>query len=108
VSRRLGLVAVVCLSACHGAGTIGLAVVPCGEVSTCPNDPPPTQADKDTCTAEAASPCGGEYQTFHDCYGDERVCAYNGTTDVAATQDACDTESEAVYACLARLDAGTD
>ena len=34
-----------------------------------------------------------------DCYAGRRVCAYDGTTDVLATQQACAAELEAVIAC---------
>jgi hypothetical protein len=95
---------VAALAACRTSGPGGLAPVPCGEVSTCPSDPPPTEADRDTCAAQIAGPCGKQYQAYHDCYGDERVCAYNGTTDVLATQLACSSDSapyaSAIAACL--------
>ena len=98
------------LFACNGGGPGGLAAVPCGEVSTCPNDPTPTQSDTDTCIAEIASACGSAYQAYHDCYGDDRVCAFNGTTDVIATQRACTSEANAVASCLASAapDGGID
>ena len=99
--------AVAC-GACGASGSSKPPTVPCGEVSTCPNDPPPTQADKDACTVNVSGPCGPYYQAYHDCYGTERVCAFNGTTDVDATQTACEAESLRVGACLngTSLDAG--
>ena len=94
------MVALGCILSCSAGGTSRTARVPCGEVSTCPNDAPPNQADKDTCDAQVSEPCGPYYQAYHDCYGNERVCAFNGTTDVIATQQACLAEFEAVTACL--------
>jgi hypothetical protein len=86
-------------AACRGAANVSLRAVPCGEVSTCPNDPPATQADTDACDAEIAGACSRQYAAYHDCYGDMRVCAFNGTTDVTATQQACIVEALAVEAC---------
>lgn len=85
--------------ACHDAGPTGLPAVPCGEVSTCPNDLPPTQSDTDLCTPQALGVCGSLYQGYHDCYADERVCAFDGTTDVLATELLCQGASDLVGAC---------
>jgi hypothetical protein len=73
--------------------------VPCGEASTCPNDPSPTQFDLDACHADVGGPCGAFQQAYVDCYSDHRVCAYDGTTDVLATEQACAAESRAIAAC---------
>jgi hypothetical protein len=71
----------------------------CGETSTCPNDPPTTQSDTDECRADLMGACAGQYQAYINCYADERVCAYDGTTDVLATEEACAEEASAVTAC---------
>jgi hypothetical protein len=102
LTDRWGILLVTLLSAgvaCHDSGVVSLPGIPCDTASTCPSDMPPTQADIDTCNAALSGPCGRQYQSYHDCYGDERVCAFNGTTDVAATQQACLEEALAVEAC---------
>ncbi len=71
----------------------------CSAPSTCPGDPPPTEFDVDTCEDELRGGCGPSYQRYYDCYAGRRVCAYDGTTDVLATQQACAAELEAVIAC---------
>jgi hypothetical protein len=87
--------------------------VACDAASTCPNDPPPTQADVDECHTEAAGSCAGAVQSYRNCYVAQRVCAYDGTTDVHATEEACGGEATSVYACVDGgqppwLDAGLD
>jgi len=101
--KRFVFVAVL-MAACSDAAAPAEASVPCGAASTCPNDPPPSQYDTDMCHAEVGARCGAAVQAYLDCYADMRVCAFDGTTDVVATEQACAAESTAVAACG---DAGT-
>lgn len=71
----------------------------CDAASICPSDVPETQAEGDACRAALAGPCQGAYQDYIDCYARQRVCAYDGMTDVLATQMACNTERSALSAC---------
>jgi len=103
--RGRGRSALACASlaslalACDPGVSLAPTVIACDAGSTCPNDPPETQADVDQCRARAGGVCGPAYQAYYDCYAGERVCAYNGTTDVLATEQACAREVNAVAAC---------
>ncbi len=109
--RRRALVAAVgvglgvAAGGCSASGGGGAAHTVCEAGSSCPNDPAPTQFVTDVCGAETAGPCGAAYQAYLDCYAAERVCAYDGTTDVAATRSACQAELNAVASCA---DGGLD
>ena len=106
--KHLFLVAVIVVAllaaGCSVAAPPAKADVPCGAASTCPNDPPETQYDTDACHADVGGRCGAAFQAYHDCYADKRVCAFDDTTDVLATEQACAAESNALAACG---DAGT-
>jgi hypothetical protein len=92
-------VAAAFVAACSPAQPTGPTHVACGAASTCPNDPPSTQSDTDECHAELDGACGAAFQAYGDCYGEKRVCAYDGTTDVLATEAACAPEARATGTC---------
>jgi hypothetical protein len=106
VSARL-LVACAAAFACGCAPSKSgeVLLVSCGQASTCPNDPPATEFEIDQCKSQVAGSCGRAYQAYYDCYADDRVCAFDGTTDVLATEQACQGASAAVSSCV---DGGAD
>jgi hypothetical protein len=86
-------------AACSPASSLATTRVACDAASICPNDPPPTELVIDQCQTGTMGGCAGPYQSYFDCTSDDRVCAYDGTTDVLATQEACASQAAALAAC---------
>lgn len=70
-----------------GAGAC--ASDPCSRTSPCPNDTPPTQAQRDQCRAtlqaNSSAACYNEGLAFVNCTQDNTVCGGDGMTDPALT-----------------------
>ncbi len=83
---------------------------PCNRNSTCPNDTPLTQSQKDQCSASykanQSSACYSEVVTFNNCLLDNRVCGGDGKTDVklSATQaeNNCTNQKANVLSCCTK------
>ncbi len=87
------------MSACTTGAPGAPGTVACDAASTCPEDPPLTDYQVNTCRDETQGPCGTSYQAYADCYAANRVCAFDGTTDVLLTKQACNVESVVLASC---------
>lgn len=103
----LGLTLVL-LQSCAGGD-------PCSRTSPCPNDTPPTQAQRTQCRAEVdanrSAACFNESLALQNCFLDATTCGGNGTTDGNATltkfTNTCSRQIGDVNACCARTPTST-
>lgn len=95
----LVVTAVVSVAAC--------ASDPCGRPPPCPNDPVPSQTDRDRCRAalqmNSSAPCYMESVAYFNCAQDNVACDMAGRTDPAQSsaraQMNCASQQSALAAC---------
>ncbi len=98
-----------------GISAAACATDPCSRTSPCPNDTPPTQAERDQCratlTAQSNSACYGEVIAYVNCRLDNTVCGGDGMTDSALTdtraQNNCANQRADALACCTRNPSAT-
>ncbi|MEI8255364.1 MAG: hypothetical protein WCJ30_06785 [Deltaproteobacteria bacterium] len=82
----------------------------CGRPAPCPNDTPPTQADRDQCRAtlqaNSTSACYNEMLSYANCAAENNVCGGDGHTDSALTatrvNNNCSNQLGTAVACCTR------
>lgn len=88
----------------------GCAADPCSRPVPCPNDTPPTQADRDQCRAQlqanSSSACYSDMIAYANCQMDNTVCGGDGRADSAlsatrATNN-CSNQLANALACCTR------
>jgi hypothetical protein len=86
-SMAAGLLLVgLALSGCSSTGAGTPQSFSCGQKSTCPSDPAPTQAVIDLCNQELAL-CGASAKALFSCQATNTKCKADGTIDDQATND---------------------
>lgn len=84
-----------------GSGTDTGVTDVCNQPSKCSADPAPTSTAVSQCRSLInGTTCPTQYKALYQCYTDNRVCTSSNTTDATATQAACQTEQDALNACI--------
>jgi hypothetical protein len=84
------------------------ATDPCSRNLPCPNDPQPSDAQRDMCRAQFNSnnPCNSEVVAYYNCQFDNAVCGSDGHTDsmqsAARAQTNCRDQAANLLACCTR------
>lgn len=87
----------------------------CNRNSPCPNDTPPTMAERDQCRAtlqaNASSACYNEVVAYANCRADNVVCGGDGRTDPTLTEtrvtNNCANQRANALACCTRNPSAT-
>jgi hypothetical protein len=98
-----------------GITATACATDPCSRNSPCPNDTPPTQAERDQCratlNAQSSSVCYSDALAYINCQLDNVVCGGDGMTDPALSdtraQNNCSNQRANIVACCTRNPSAT-